>query len=956
MFLSNILKSHSNKLSAMNLALKSKNQLISPLLKIQFKNVSRSQTSRDNREKYDLKKMDDYWEKVDKEYNRRLDIAKEIEEKYKINNETLISSSAGVNGEIKEIYFVPLTKNDEKIIQTYIKPERHEGIRRGGRLVLLDEINRYNKKFVYKKIDFDFEPLDYNDFEILKRQYSLFVSNKDIFVFVLQRGKKIFNFIKEFQNLRKEILYRYSSLFRKIDHTEAMEDYKLLPLKNNIEIDLKKVESSKWIKKLFEKNKLTEEKLEHKFTEIYSDFLDYINKEAAFRRQYDVEFIAKEETEKTRETAKKAVKENLEKISKFLDTIEIFDTVQKKTDGTLNFTNSSYDESSQIYTLNKNIRKDLLEIQDEMILLEAAMFNNVDKEILEEINKRNKENKKEKPGETAEEKALREEKAKKIQMLLDTLNQSQNQSETSKKIQLTQESKANAKIEKEPLAIDAESILDLNSIYKCLNEVVKKTENDAFGKVFDNLKHKGLKDIKQREKILQWWMKYLKFKVDYLRSFEAGRLILKLAKKEQDLSEKLNLLEAQDEPWLLNYQDESNKIDNMIHLIKEASDKMKRNTGFNILSLFPEKKKDINNKTIISQFILNPIEYLSNIYIEMINYVKANNRDFKLPEKKDLKMDIEDYLLNVFIKFYADLSQSKHQKFTEKELRLNYFGDLKAYKWYEEAQNRKEEIHNELTDEEKINPINYFTPNFKKLLDHLNKKFGIIDKTIYDYEHNIESSKFNYPDNVMDLGVDLFANDVISQEIVNFYFLNEANTPLNKQELSVVEKVVLKDLKKFKADLLAKEKSGFINQNNESEENEQSSSDDEHLKNQSNNQETEENVKEHNNIKNAHHDKETLATKTQGEKAKGPADISEKNTKEKPGKSSEKTKDQENKDKGNYNQSKEAQTQATSQSMSESESSSSDSEFENQSESESGMFYYFYFINAKKKIFKNLFY
>lgn len=720
MFLSSLVKTQtkSNALNNLTLARTSKNYL-NPFIKIQMKNVSRSLTSRENREKYDLKKMDDYWDSVDAEFNRRMDIAKQIEEKYKTKSENLISKSHLSASDIKEIYFVPLTKSDENILIKYFPTEVHQDIRKGGRLVLLNEVRKHNKTNLFNKIDFDYQPLDVEDFEKIKKNFNCLISEKQFFVVALQQGKKIFEFLDAFKIHKDSLHKNVSEAFRQVEHLEAIESNH--PLRNNLNVNLRKIENSNWIKNLLDSNKLNEKILGEKFNQIYFDFLDCLNNAAAISRGYDIElFEDGSDVKKIGEIAKKEVKDKLNKITTYLDSIDnaINGDVLKKTVG-----------------------------DSEKKLLKAPL-----KKFMGDKNVN-------KPNDA--------------------------KTESDKNTDVSSDTKDNDNIQNSNEKDESDNENQIKYLFdpdKDYSDVFDKAEKDLKFDEFEFIRYVTDQIESEEEAIL--------------KSFYAGRLKLRLKHAQEQLSHALEVFERNSNASFIYSTENLIKSQEIDKIIKELNSLKAKQNVITLKSVntpkFVENKLDIENKENLLKLIDDPRAFLQNIYYDLIK-AAVEDKDLKIPESAN--KDKETYLFRVLLKYFADVMQSKNQEFVNKESRLEYFGnDLKLYKIYDNS--------NEVNIEDKENPENLQTPNFKKLVEYLHSKYGLIEKSVYDFKFKVENKNFEYPWTVVDLGAKLPANDGLGKEVLNFYLenSNEKNLLNNKDEEKIFSYVA-----KYLADYKNKE-------------------------------------------------------------------------------------------------------------------------------------------------------
>jgi len=778
MFLSSLVKTQS-KSSALNasyasLSLTRNINQKNSFIKLQLKNVSRSVTSKENREKYDLKKMDDYWDSVDKEFNRRMDILKEIEEKYKTKSENLISSSASKKSatavyQTKEIYFVPLTKSDENILKTYFKAEICDDIRKGGRLVLADEVRKYNKKHsatfsASSRIEFDFEPLDAQDFERIKRQFNFLVSEKEFFVVALQQGKKIFEFLNAFKNHKADLLGNLNAAFRRIEHLEAIEASH--PLRSNLNVSLHKIENSNWIKNLFLNNKINEKHLSEKFNKIYFEYLDCMNSAAAESRGYDVELFEDAfELKKAVEARKKNVKEKLNKITLYLDSVDYVDGK------VISLIGGKVDNISKSNSKNK------------MKTLDSFRKGNHSEESKENLNLNSN------TGSSSQ------------SIFTNSDNKNKNQDENIKNNNVVR-----------VVANEQEGNFELDSEEEQQEYLFDREKN--YSKVFEKSEKELTFD--EHEYIRFCRDKALKEEYALLNSSYDGRLLIKLIKAEQMLSRAAQVLDRNSTSLVYATENliKSSEIDEILKELKSKKTNSinvvnHQNNKFNSQS----KKLELENEENLLKLLDNPKAFLQNLYWDLVKSGAADN-EIKVPESAS--NDKESYLFKVLLKYFADVVQSKSHQFCEKDSRLEYFGEnLKAYKWFENTS--KQNITNntdnnntnnteELNDEEKANPEILFTPTFKKLVDFLYTKHGIIEKKVYDYKFNVESERFCYPFNVVDLSESLAVNDPLGKEILRFYLDNSTDKSLllSEKDEEKVYKYVTKYLSEVQKGLQTK--------------------------------------------------------------------------------------------------------------------------------------------------------
>ena len=703
MFLSSLVKtqSKSNALKNTNFATTSKSYF-NPFLKFQIKNVSRSLTSRENREKYDLKKMDDYWDSVDIEFERRMEIAKQIEEKYKSKSENLISNQKKSASEIKEIYFVPLTKSDESILIGFFRTEMQDDIKKGGRMVLLDEVRKYNKSNIFARIEIDFEPLDAQDFEKIKKNFNYLLTEKEFFVVAIQQGKKIFEFLEAFKTHKANLHRNVNEAFRRVEHLEAIESSH--PHKNNLNVNLRKIENSNWVKNLFSNNKIDEKILSEKFNKIYFEFLDCLNCLAAESRGFDIElFEDTVEHKKANEIAKKEVKEKLNKVSSYLDSIEVVDG---------KVVESREAEGQKKEQVKKGI---------EAVVIANSSNNNEKKE------NNNDEN-------------LSENKFSKI--------------ENNKK---NEEDELDNEEEKEYL-FDPE---------KDYSYVLEKAQKELTLDEYE-------------------YMRFIRDEVDkeedaLLKTSYAGRLKLKLKNAEEELSNASHVLESNNASFVYATENliKSQDIENIIGELEALRTNSKTNDKNKIRILNNPKKLnliqkiDIENEENLLKLSENPRAFLQNFYWDLIKSAPAD-KDMKIPESVK---DKEAYVFNVLLKYFADVVQSKNQEFSRKESRIEYFGEnLKSYNWLDKNESPNDQ--KDLNNEEEANPENSFTPNFKKLVEYLNSKHGLFEKSVYDFKFDVESRNFKYPWNVANLSAFLPISDGLGKEILGFYLENSTEKNL----------------------------------------------------------------------------------------------------------------------------------------------------------------------------------
>jgi hypothetical protein len=251
------------------------------LFKLNLKFVSGNPQSKENREKREIDKANKYWENVENEYKKKMDFVKEIEKKY--DEETLyvgrhinLNHKGQIDAQIEqslvELYYIPLTVNDSKLLSNFSK-EAAEKIFKGGRLVLYNEIKNFNKSQpLDNQLQFNppFEPLSAEDINELKSEFSEICDDDYILNFVLQSGKSLFNELKEIKEEKADYYLTYLEKLNYIDHYG--EVIKSVPFNTNISVDFKKYDDPQYVKFYLSNTNFNENQLVDQLKEIYFNF------------------------------------------------------------------------------------------------------------------------------------------------------------------------------------------------------------------------------------------------------------------------------------------------------------------------------------------------------------------------------------------------------------------------------------------------------------------------------------------------------------------------------------------------------------------------------------------------------------------------------------------------------------------------------------------------------------
>jgi hypothetical protein len=225
--------------------------------------VSKSKKSHEEREKRELKKIEKFWENIDKEIEDKRSIEKEIEAKYK-NQENLIGNT--VHGsQLVDIYYVPLTKDDESLLDLF-STKAADDIRRGGRILLQKELEQYGKEHPGSGSSINFTPMTLNDIKEIKEKYYEIYSNNNLFEAAIQRGKP---FIEALNKEKTRILLNHQKFISHMNYISNYSQIKNPPFNTKIKIDFQKFEDPHYVKLVLAKNKYDENELNNKLLDIY---------------------------------------------------------------------------------------------------------------------------------------------------------------------------------------------------------------------------------------------------------------------------------------------------------------------------------------------------------------------------------------------------------------------------------------------------------------------------------------------------------------------------------------------------------------------------------------------------------------------------------------------------------------------------------------------------------------
>ena len=244
-----------------------------------LKHVSNNPQSKVNRENREMEKIENFWNKVEQDEIRRRGIASDVEKRY---DEPTIQIGKDARDEFLnsksfiESYYIPLTNDDVKLLE-HFSNDAADMIKTGGRLVLINEINFYNKsKPLDKQIKFDpgFEPLELKEVEELKIEFKEIFDKEEIFNFILQKGKSLF---KDLKNLKYSIIENHKNFTEKLsyldDYNEAMIS---IPFNTKITSNFERQEDPKYVKLFLDNAKFDENATTNKLKEIYFNYYNAI--------------------------------------------------------------------------------------------------------------------------------------------------------------------------------------------------------------------------------------------------------------------------------------------------------------------------------------------------------------------------------------------------------------------------------------------------------------------------------------------------------------------------------------------------------------------------------------------------------------------------------------------------------------------------------------------------------
>jgi hypothetical protein len=234
--------------------------------------VSRNKKSWEDREKRELKKIEKFWENIDKEIEIKRTVEKELEDKYK-DQELLIGNS--VHGsQLVDIYYVPLAKEDEPLLDLFSTKAADE-IRKGGRLLLLRELEHYSIEHPGSGIGINFTPMSLGDIKELKDEYYYIYTNNKLFELALQKGKP---FIEKLNQEKSRILSYHQKFINHMKYIANYSEIKNPPFNTKIKLDFQKFEDPKYVKIALKGGKLDENEVSNRLSGIYHNYYDALVK------------------------------------------------------------------------------------------------------------------------------------------------------------------------------------------------------------------------------------------------------------------------------------------------------------------------------------------------------------------------------------------------------------------------------------------------------------------------------------------------------------------------------------------------------------------------------------------------------------------------------------------------------------------------------------------------------
>ena len=276
----NLIKCNTNLLKLNSLLPKS-------IYKNIIKHVSQNPQSKVNRENRELDKIEKFWEDVDQGIAEKAKIEKEVENRYKLDSfhigkHIVPNTPVDPSMEVVDVYYVPLTKEDGSLLSNFSK-STSDSIIKGGRIVLLNEINNYNRSQPIEKhlkMTPEFEPLTNDEVKEIQYLYYELFQNEKVFNFILQNGKPMLNELRKIREHKIKLCEDYRKSLNYVDHYgEVINTY---PFNTKIAHEFQKYDDPHYIKLFLKEKKVDEVKLTETLKNIYFDFYkgvsDTINK------------------------------------------------------------------------------------------------------------------------------------------------------------------------------------------------------------------------------------------------------------------------------------------------------------------------------------------------------------------------------------------------------------------------------------------------------------------------------------------------------------------------------------------------------------------------------------------------------------------------------------------------------------------------------------------------------
>jgi hypothetical protein len=239
--------------------------------KISFRTfISGNRQNRENRDKKEIAKFELFWKGIDKMVLERRELEKKIENKYD-GEDTLLGNDKHTSENITQLYYIPLTKEDEGLLVNFSN-KAIDSIRKGGRLVLKEEVELYNSENLVNKIPFDFIPLNENEVEDLKKSFPEIYEDSKLFYYALQQGKPFYNTLIKYKDESTNMSKSYLSYLKYIVHYSHFGNKPNPPFNTKISMEFPKHADPHYIKLVT--NKLNEDNLCKTFKKIYLDYYE----------------------------------------------------------------------------------------------------------------------------------------------------------------------------------------------------------------------------------------------------------------------------------------------------------------------------------------------------------------------------------------------------------------------------------------------------------------------------------------------------------------------------------------------------------------------------------------------------------------------------------------------------------------------------------------------------------